>query len=130
MFRYIDSLYKLYNLYYNKLSNNLNEYYRIEYVNYKDENNSKYLYNIISAFNNDYVYDNYCCSCLNPKQNDIFIKMNCGHEMHYSCYNIHIKNKYNLCPFCKIDSIDSIDSKETTNKTFDFKYEINELYYK
>ena len=54
--------------------------------------------------------------------------------MHYYCYSLFIKNKYNLCPFCKtkITNKDNKDDKDDI-KTFDnnnFKYEINELYYK
>jgi hypothetical protein len=135
MSRFIDTLFKLYDIYYRDLYNNIENYYRIKLTNYTEtNNNTQYLHNVISAFNNDYTFDNYCCCCLNPKQNDVFIKINCGHEMHYYCYSLFIKNKYNLCPFCKtkITNKDNKDDKDDI-KTFDnnnFKYEINELYYK
>ena len=134
MNRYIDSLYIAFNIYYKKIHScvymyNLhNKLYKIE------KDNNKYLHEIISAFDNDYSFDNYCCSCLNPKMNDLFIRLNCGHQMHYYCYETFIKLKYTLCPFCKSEH-DHVNREyksnnvDTDNKNYDYSYKINELYY-
>jgi hypothetical protein len=141
MSRFIDSFLKLYNIYYKNLYNNLNYLHRIKINCYHSI--TKHFYDI-SATDNEYIYDNYCCCCLNPKSNDIFIKMNCGHQMHFYCYKKFIKYKYNLCPFCKDElnketQIDILDNefkdvylKEIVTNIPDvnFKYEINDLYYK
>ena len=138
MSRFIDSFLKLYNIYYKNLYNNLNYFYRIKITQIQNIP-TKHFYDI-SGSDNDYIYDNYCCYCLNPKSNDIFINMECGHQMHFYCYKKFIKYKYNFCPFCKnkllsndvlIDIFNNESNDSIKNKqNDDFKYEINELYYK
>jgi len=93
MSRFIDSFLKLYNIYYKNLYNNFNYFYRIK-ITQNQNIPTKHFYDI-SASDNDYIYDNYCCCCLNPNSNDIFINMECGHQMHFYCYSLFIKNKYN-----------------------------------
>jgi hypothetical protein len=64
--------------------------------------------------------------------------MECGHQMHFYCYKKFIKYKYNLCPFCKHElltndtliNISNDECNEDIKKNVNFKYEINELYYK
>ena len=133
MSRFIDSFLKLYNIYYKNLYNNFYDFYRIK-ITQNQTILIKYFHDI-SASDNDYIYDNYCCCCLNPKSNDIFINMECGHQMHFYCYKKFIKYKYNFCPFCKNDiSIDILNNESNDSiknkQNDDFKYEINELYYK
>lgn len=137
MSRFIDSFLKLYNIYYKNLYNNFYDFYRIK-ITQNQNILTKHFYNI-SASDNKYIYENYCCSCLNPNLNDIFIKMDCGHQMHFFCYKKFIKYKYTFCPFCKSE-LSKSDTKNDTNDEYckdikdkqndNFKYEINELYYK
>ena len=138
MSRFIDSFLKLYDIYYKNLYNNLNYFYRIK-ITQNQNIPTKHFYDI-SASDNDYIYDNYCCCCLNPNLNDIFINMKCGHRMHFYCYKKFITYKYNFCPFCKlelstnnnlIDVLNNDSDRDIKNKqNVNFKYEINELYYK
>lgn len=128
MSRYVDTFIKLYEIYYNKIYNNIIYEHRIKYKNIYNDNIYKKLNNIISAFDCDHIFDNYCCCCLNYKTNDLFIKLKCGHEMHYYCFNNFIKLKHNQCPFCKkIINENNNENVENNNKIY--KYEINELYY-
>ena len=136
MSRFIDSFLKLYNIYYKNLYNNLNYFYRIKIK--QNQNILTKYFDEFSATDNQYIYDNYCCCCLNPNLNDIFIKMDCGHQMHFYCYKKFIKYKYILCPFCKHElltndtliNISNDECNEDIKKNVNFKYEINELYYK
>lgn len=136
MSRFIDSFLKLYNIYYTNLHKNLNYFYRIKIK--QNQNILTKYFDEFSASDNQYIYDNYCCCCLNPNLNDIFIKMECGHQMHFYCYKKFIKYKYNLCPFCKHElltndtsiNISNDECNEDIKKNVNFKYEINELYYK
>lgn len=130
MNRYIDSINKILNIYCNKLNTYIFNYKL--YNNIYKYNNNNHLQNIISAFDNDYIFDNYCCSCLNPRMNNLFVKLNCGHEMHYCCFEKYIKSKYTLCPFCKneFNIINkSYISKDTNINYLDNSFKINELYY-
>jgi hypothetical protein len=136
MSRFIDSFLKLYDIYYKNLYNNLNYFYSIKIK--QNQNILTKYFDEFSATDNQYIYDNYCCCCLNPNLNDIFIKMECGHQMHFYCYKKFIKYKYNLCPFCKHElltndtsiNISNDECNEDIKKNVNFKYEINELYYK
>ena len=142
MSRFIDTFIKLYNIYYDNIYNNISYYNRIKYKNVYSDKSYKQINNIISAFNDNHIFDNYCCFCLNYKRNDLFIKLNCEHEMHYYCFNNYIKLKYNHCPFCKIlindtnnninnDTNNNINNDTNNNINNDklYKYEIKELYY-
>ena len=134
MSRYIDSFIKFYEMIYRDIHKNLDNFYRIKCYKINNSNNNC-LYNIISAFDNEYNFNNYCCFCFNPKLNDIFIKIECGHEMHYCCFNNFIK--YNkTCPFCKcelsLNDTETYNTKEDNGNSDIFinNYKIYELYYK
>jgi hypothetical protein len=90
----------LYNKYYNDINNILYSIFKVNKLK-KSDNNFYNIPNTISAFNNEYTFDNFCCFCLNPKLKDIFVKLDCGHEMHYVCYVKFIKSNNEICPFCK-----------------------------
>ena len=95
--RMYDSFKNICNKYYNDIILNIKKIHK-QTKTYKRSNNYTNE-NIISIFN-EYTFDYYCSFCLNPKQKDIFIKLDCGHQMHYNCFKKFILN-YNYCPFCK-----------------------------
>jgi hypothetical protein len=142
MIRYIDSIIKFYEIIYRDIHKKIDNFNRIKYYNNSNNDsnnnsNSNYLHNIISAFDSEYNFNNYCCFCLNPKLNDVFIKLNCEHEMHYYCFNNFIKSN-NVCPFCKSELNSNEKNKvnfkeEDISITFDYdnktNYKIYELYY-
>uniref|UniRef100_A0A6C0I6M7 RING-type domain-containing protein n=1 Tax=viral metagenome TaxID=1070528 RepID=A0A6C0I6M7_9ZZZZ len=117
--RYIDSF-----MHYYYTHDYIKYFYFNKYYQYYCKINNKL--DDISAFDNEYRYNYFCCSCLNPKYNDLFIKLNCGHQMHCKCYIKYIKLKYTLCPFCKNTTTNYHSSKDTFIYN---SYQINELYY-
>ena len=132
-----DSFKNICNKYYNDIILNIKKIHK-QTKTYKRSNNYTNE-NIISIFN-EYTFDYYCSFCLNPKQKDIFIKLDCGHQMHYNCFKKFILN-YNYCPFCKENILiknNIILSNKNPKKVIDkevtsylFKdLNINDIYYK
>lgn len=133
MNRLYDSFIRTYTKYYNDFYNSVEYTLRNKY--YKNKNEYNDIKNVILNFENEYHFDNFCCYCLNPKLNDVFIKLGCSHEMHYYCFKKFIKLNNNFCPFCKEDikgeNIKEEIKGENINKDkYYFKYEIKEMFYK
>lgn len=142
--RYIIPLKKLCKKYYDIIELNITNYFRNKiYISTDHENkNINHIFNI----NENYTFDNYCSHCLNPQKNDIFIELDCGHQMHYYCFKEFIVSNYEHCPFCKeninIKNIkdkmiiveDLNDENKNNINTINLKkldeYNINEIYYK
>ena len=123
--RFISSFKNICDIYYNQVQYNLEYLLRKKYI--KPSNNYNDIKNIISAFDSKYEYDKYCCYCLNPHLNDIFVKLKCGHDMHYLCLeNFILRNQ--VCPFCKENVQDENEINDINN--LNFKYNIEEMYYK
>jgi hypothetical protein len=135
--RMYDSFKNICNKYYNDIILNIKKIHK-QTKTYKRSNNYTNE-NIISIFNEQYTFDYYCSFCLNPKQKDIFIKLDCGHQMHYNCFKNFILN-YNYCPFCKeniliknnvilLNENSKKVDKEVTSSLFK-DLNINDMYYK
>ena len=129
--RFYDSFKTTCIIYYKNIISNIEKIYEVRKT-YKRTTDK----NIFSEiFNDQYSFEYYCSFCLNPKKKDIFIKLECGHQMHYICFQKFI-SKYNECPFCK-DKI-SVEDKtvlinedsEVLHCIFSNDLNINELYYK
>jgi len=122
-----------YVIYYKNIISNIEKMYEVRKT-YKITSDNNNIFSEI--FNDHYSFDCYCSFCLNPKKKDIFIKLECGHQMHYICFQKFILN-YNECPFCK-ENI-SVENKsvlikeedsEVLHSIFNNDLNINELYYK
>ena len=129
--RFYDSFKTTCNIYYKNIISNIEKIYENRNTYKRTTDN-----NIFSEiFNECYSFDYYCSFCLNPKKKDIFIKLDCGHQMHYFCFKNFILN-YNECPFCKKnilienESVLINENSEVLHSVFNNDLNINELYYK
>ncbi len=128
--RFYDSFKSTCNIYYKNILLGIENIYETRKTYKRTTDN-----NIFSKIFNDHYSFYYCSFCLNPKKKDIFIKLDCGHQMHYFCFKKFIL-KYSECPFCK-ENI-SIENKtvvinedsEVLHSSFNNDLNINELYYK
>ena len=133
--RFIYSFKKLCKNYYDDIENNIHSlFFRKVYTT--EKTNSKRI-NYIFDINDKYLFDNYCSFCLNPKKNDVFIELECGHQLHYYCFKQFLLAKHEHCPFCK-EKINTNDVKRFIRDENEIKdsqnlflniNEINELYY-
>jgi hypothetical protein len=126
--RFYDSFKSSCNIYYKNILSSIENIYENKKTYKRTTNNND---TISEIFNDNYSFDNYCSFCLNPKNKDIFIKLECGHQMHYFCFKKFILN-YNECPFCRENiSIEKSvnEDSEVLHYTFN-DLNINELYYK
>lgn len=125
--RFVYSFKNIYNIYYNTFNSKIEDILRKKVTKISKPNEYNDIKNVISAFDNENEYDRYCCYCLNPKLNDIFVKLKCDHDMHYLCFEKFILQN-NVCPFCK-EKIKNENVSDDINN-LNFKYNIEEMYYK
>jgi ubiquitin-protein ligase len=89
---------------YDIIINKLSEWYN--YIDYKDN------YELHTDIDyNTFINTDYSCNiCFDTQEveNNSIIKLNCNHEFHTRCIEMHIKNNGNICSLCRTDITEKI----------------------